>query len=236
MPTAVWMNIRHRGMSGGNIKLRFWRGGEKKLDIYGALIYLLVVILVGEAAKPDRTSKTAQPARRLRVLSTGEIIVKLRIMRACSVQTDKWSEPLQNRDYSWGISWIWNFALCCSSVVIIVWSKGPSFRLPGEIFSEGFKDILEWHYLIGRVFIPFLHWTRQRIYDRVLYIESVPPYVDCVCWLCCEKHPLLMKKFKCQTYMFNVNTVMFQILYLILRLCFSSLKLIFIRTNTNVNI
>lgn len=65
-------------------------GGErKKLDIYGALIYLLVVILVGEAAKPDRTSKTAQPARRLRVLSTGEIKVKLRIMRACSVQTDK---------------------------------------------------------------------------------------------------------------------------------------------------
>lgn len=36
--------------------------------------------------------------------------------------------------------------------------------------------------------------------------------------------------------MFNVNTVMFQILYLILRLRFSSLKLIFIRTNTNVNI
>lgn len=143
------MNIRHWGMSGGNIKLQIWQGERKKNWIFnGVLIYLLVVILVGEAAKPDRTSKTAQPARRLRVLSTGEIIVKLRITHACSVQTDKWSKPLQNRatveeypEYE---------ILLCVAPRWWLYSGSGGLHLDSQVryFLEGFKQkqmtVLDW--------------------------------------------------------------------------------------------
>lgn len=58
------------GMSGENIKLYIMKGWE-----FGKLITLcnlLLFTLGGDASKPDRTSKTAPPARRRLVSSTGE--------------------------------------------------------------------------------------------------------------------------------------------------------------------
>lgn len=57
--------------------------------VYWTNFNLVFVILVGDAMKLDRTLKAAQPARRLLVLSTGEIIMELPILPACNVGTDK---------------------------------------------------------------------------------------------------------------------------------------------------
>ena len=80
------MNIGQRGrvdriLNGDSERMIIWEDAI----IYCLQFHLLSFILAGDATKLDRTSKTAQPARRLLVLSTGEIIVELPILPVCSV-------------------------------------------------------------------------------------------------------------------------------------------------------